>query len=51
MEKCSVCGEEFVVGLDGVVKCKNGHEKKKQVSHYTYPLDEPSGSYYKKKPF
>ncbi len=50
-ENCPVCGEEFKTGLDGITKCKNGHEKKKQLSHYTFPLDEPGGSYYKKRPY
>lgn len=46
-EKCSLCGEELAIGMDGALKCKNGHEKKKQMKHYTYPLGD-EGSPYKR---
>ena len=46
-EKC-FCGEELVVGLDGIARCKNGHEnKKKPIKHYAYPLGEDVGSFKK----
>lgn len=50
-EKCSKCGEVFETGLDGITKCKNGHEKEKKMSHYSFPLSEPGGSFYKKKTY
>ena len=39
-DKCFICGEELKAGIDGIERCKNGHEKKKRVKQYTYPLGE-----------
>ncbi len=47
-EKCFICGEELKVDMDGVARCKNGHEKKTKPKHYTYPLGENAGDYRKK---
>ncbi len=42
-EKCW-CGADFAEeGTTG--KCKNGHEKKKKLSQYVFPLDEPAGAF------
>ena len=49
-EKCTICGEALVEGIDGVARCRNGHEKKKQIKHYTYPLGD-EGTSYKKAPY
>lgn len=47
VEKCFICGEEVTVGMDGVPRCKNGHEKKKRAKQYTFPLGEDVGSFRK----
>ena len=46
-ERCFICGEEIIVGMDGIAKCKNGHEKKKKTKHYTYPLGDNVGDFKK----
>ncbi len=48
-DKCQECGEEFKTQLDGTVRCKNGHEKKKTAGHYSFPLGDSSGGYFKKR--
>ncbi len=48
-DKCPVCGEDFARGIDGVVKCKNGHEKRNPIKHYSYPLGDTD--VYKKSSF
>ena len=47
VEKCP-CGEDYAVGLDGITKCKNGHEKKHRARTYVSPLSDSGhkqGSY------